>query len=272
MAEGYYLDNPAGRLYCVLSKLQRQTGRKGPLMHALAEILHVDKNDRAEFLRRAAPIFDLPAQIREEVHELGFDDGTYVELLGEIEKQLPALITGTGIEGWIRSLRADAMHELKTCNAVLHRQRSQGVVSGDKLESIREQVSSLIDDVLNPEAENLAPDLRTFLLEHLRDMQSALDVYEIAGSKPLQKAMEGTVGGLVLQPQVQEKITKTSVGKKFLAFIVTLGAVFGTFNQGIEAAENVRELLSPESVVKQVEDRDDEVVDAVIIPDDEDAA
>lgn len=195
-----YLDNPAGRLHNVLAKLQAKAKRNEKInMHqAMREILNVEHGGYDVLLERMAPIFALPTQIRAEVAALGFEDNTHVEHFGKIEKILPQLWQNRPIKQFADTLDPVAMQELKTCSATLHRERPLNDLPSDEvLLELRKQVRLLIDDIL--ESKDLPTELKTRLLDHLREMEQALDLYQIVGLDALRRTFERGMGILTVQ-------------------------------------------------------------------------
>jgi hypothetical protein len=73
--------------------------------------------------------------------------------------------------------------------------KPQTSVNDDQLKALREDIASLLADV--KAADDVDSDVRTFLIEHLTDMLTAVVDFRITGAKPLERVIHETLGDYV---------------------------------------------------------------------------
>lgn len=93
----------------------------------------------------------------------------------------------------------------------MHRLRQ---LKADEIEGLRQQVQSLIDDVL--QAEDLEDALRTFLSEHLQAIRAALEEYQLTGSYRLARTVRSAAGDFATDRPVPESAQGKSLLGRFI--------------------------------------------------------
>jgi hypothetical protein len=193
-----YLDNPAGRLQQIFEAMGAINANQLTWI-AWRDSLDLPDADEIEV---ATAIIALKGQIDEAERLLRAtsDDETFAQYSGWIGHARAAVSSSLGawqtplIHGVSPHLSPTMQTELRLCSFQLHRSSRQVVPSDDEVSSIAESVDSLLDDV---RASDLPFRLRTFLEDHLIDMQRTLELVRLEGVTGLEQALDRGVGGYI---------------------------------------------------------------------------
>lgn len=250
------------------SASQRRQQQKPRMRSDLAEVLGVDDNDGAELLRRLASVMELPSQIRTEVDRLPFNGSSFVQNLGTIEGALLRLNFRGTTDEILKLISDSAMRELELCSDMLHQHLSQGTINEPQLKKLRDRVTDLIGNIIDS---SLPEDLRAFLLDHLYEIQHAMDMYRIVGLDALQRAVERGAGALVLRPDVHQRVASSGIGKKFLGVLAAAALMAGLAYDSTQLIDRFAPGVLPPVHEENVTD-DGDVLDAEIVPEETDSS
>jgi hypothetical protein len=223
------LDNPATRLQQFVGFIRSRPNGGEAIGIPVGEYLGADyPNEMDKLLRSVAGIYSLPDQIRSEVAQLGLDDpAPLTKRLNEIEIALGHMYLNNNVEDFRNRISDAAMDNLDTCASFLRQFRRQPTLSEEQRETIKDEVSNLVADVLD--ATDLDPVLRGLLLDHLYEMLWAIDSYTVSGVAPIMSAAERIVGAVFVDYAGDQRLPKTSFGKRFAnvasAVLLTLNLI-----------------------------------------------
>lgn len=204
MPEAPTSDNPAVRLHAILSA-QRACGDQVPVKEAWARVLDCDSDDMAVFFQRFAAVADLPGQISERLtrhpdaasapHLMDWWEPVHQSLaqiragananVNATQPLTDAVMASLAFVGWI--IRTDA-----------GRQPTEDEVA--ELLSVLDQFEQQVID-----AEDIASDLRLYLLEHTRQMRTSILLVKVKGADALRDAAETGFGGAVFWITAEQK-------------------------------------------------------------------
>jgi hypothetical protein len=221
-----YSDNPAGRLYELLTSFRLKAGQHS-VPTAWAAALDISNVNDPELLRRLAYVFRLPDEIQAElalVDEQEYDD-LAVRWLATIPGQLgPSLFSGRQSNQLSSEIDDASLASLEHCNWILHRYRPQRVFSNPDLDRIRGLISELLDEIRNDGG--LEQDLRNFLTYHALAMLNALRDLRIRGPVALEDAFDQARGAVYRRMDLTVHMDSHSgVWTKFQNVIVAVAAV-----------------------------------------------
>jgi hypothetical protein len=190
-----YEDNPAGRLYQLIKKLDRVPGTTGVRD---AWIAALDARNMAIVSRRIVEVLKLPAQIESELQQV--DDGLFdrdfaMRWLQPVEETFSEMLFSNEQIGSRKRYGVEAMLSLENASYVLHVYRRESAPSNDDLASIRQ----LIDEIekIAAQSGDIDSDLRAFLLKYARAMRIAVDDYFILGPQAMESAVDEGIGAAI---------------------------------------------------------------------------
>jgi hypothetical protein len=222
-----HIDNPAGRLHDLLLKLAQK--RSVYFRDALCDIYQVERDNALEVSPVILRVVQLPDKAKEQVQSL--DESLYdAELILKWYQPVRNLLswsafstTSPDAEDLIKTLSADVMLSLEFCSDLLHRYRPEYVLQNEEMQRISDLISELGNEIADPAVD---PELRAFLLDHLKEMESAIAAFPISGVGALTDALDKTVGSLNRRSDIVVKAEKSqSVWAKFGNLIVVVAAV-----------------------------------------------
>ena len=233
-------ENYVARLRSLAQTLANRRDSGVPVV--LGEVLGADPNT-VEFLRRVVLFVELPKLARKQVDELVGDHSQelYAEVIDSITNILEKLDMRENWNNYLSPFSYRNLAVLEICErAVAHRLTIKPLgeeVLAELLRDIQEAIQEVLDADIEPEVKQL-------LLEMLREVEGALLAYNVSGLAGLRRAIERTLGVVVLHQQLFEQSRSPGVIKRTFK---VLGSVLSTLrNLGFIAQlpEKVRDLLS----------------------------
>jgi hypothetical protein len=240
-------DNPAGRLYNLLSEINgvvrngrikdRQIPSNASSQNKMSMIFGIPDNDLSLLFSRLSDLTSLPSQIRRAISSTPAVPEGFAEFLPGIEIYLNNLVNTFGQLGLPLS-NDDQLVALKLCSALLSQHSPEPVVDSDVLDSMKDDLSELIKLLSTIDIDN---DLREFIFNHLLDLINAIERYKILGVKPVRDALNSFVGASRLQHFDSENSTSeddpeaTKVFEsKFWTVMDRLASSFGVFTMATQ--------------------------------------
>jgi hypothetical protein len=171
----------------------------------------------------------MPNQVRTAVLRLeGQNHGLLLDWTESIEQAFMAHHLGSTWKGFQDQLRPEALRSLAHCDDVLSRSFSEPVVEKDQLAEILSQVEALHAEMRTA---TLDAELKLFLLKHLREIQIAIESYQVLGAPGISRATNDAIGQLVVNRQqgIIARFMGSPLGQKTVKLLnrVALVAAFG---------------------------------------------
>lgn len=234
------LNNPAERLLRLL-KAAKKKPRNNKIGNTWMELLEVPDNDRSLLLRRLGQVFELPATIKAQIELLeDIDHSTYLKWSPAVEKAFSVMNLDASVDNFTNCYDNMALYGLEVCSEILSRLRPEEVLDEDQLKKLHEDIQGLMEEVLESDIDE---NLKRYMFEHLQTVALAIQEYRIRGSRPLQKAVEATLGSLAMNPEMYEKTSKTKEGGKFLKIMARVPVLLKLADRFTQIAERVIKLL-----------------------------
>jgi len=227
-------DNPASRLHELITLLRGGTINEyedDSFHRRLAQILSVSPDDPLEYANPFMQVLQLPDRAAAEVH--GLDDATYdSELILMWHPPVRAAFSNAIFNPNMHKLNEfrsqidePILLSLRFCGDLLHRRSAERLLSKDELDRIRQMVDEL-DEELRRDTK-IDPEVRAFLLGHVKAMTQAIADAEIFGPTGLEDALDRLVGSLNRRSDIMVKAEDSpSVWTKVANIIVVIAAVF----------------------------------------------
>jgi hypothetical protein len=221
-----HLDNPAGRLYRMFDRARNIPNH--PAAQGWAQIFGVDADDLPGLMRGVASVVDTVVDVRKQVSALEDDDPDLVlSSYHEIEqtvKMFP-LMSNNNMGWFLTHLKDTGMQSLAWCSSLLHRRRPEPALSQETCESLIEQIRNLRAEVRA--AEGLDPQLRKFVLRHLRQIEFALIDHDLFGTVPVEQALDEAVGALGRKPHLIDRLKQSPVVSGFVTVLMAVDVALG---------------------------------------------
>ncbi len=219
------INNPAGRLLNIVNAGKQKPGEK-QAAEIWADLLSVPIQDKSLLLRRVGHVMALPFQIRERFEDLvNLDQKIYLKWLPNVEVSFSMLNFKIAWKQFIERFDPSIMYGMEICSDLLSRESPEQTAEENLLADLKNIVEELLQSI---ESEELAPDLRVFIYEHLIKIKYSIEEYQIQGITPLKEEFQSIVGSVTLNPELYKKSQDTKLGRKFweamgkLALVVTV--------------------------------------------------
>jgi len=233
-------NNPAGRLYNLLVEARKQPpGTEARKVWAL--LLHVESNDTPTLLRRLARVLEVPALIRERVaRQQSVNRALLLEWMPSVELALSNVTLGGPWKSFLGHFDEKTMYGLNLCSDILSRHCAETIIDEGELENIGQEVGTLIEEISGARIEE---DVKQFMLDHLAAITDALNDYWIAGATPLRKALESSVGAIVLDSSIISKVNAAPHGSRFWTIVGRVGVVLSIAWNALQLSGRATALL-----------------------------
>jgi hypothetical protein len=218
-------DNPAGRLYGMLSALK--TKEQSDSIHTWqgwSELLGTA--EQPELFERYARVVALPDQIDAQLKRLGYTEGGLTSHLPGLKGQLADSTTwAQALSSSMSRISDAAMGQLNSASDVLSLSpiTREPDVDQVELDDIGNDIRSLLEDIGG--ANDLDNELRLFLSDHLYTILRAIDGFGISGIVGLKRVMDETVGAWAMEPSAPSSEANDRISTKFWVTVKRLGAI-----------------------------------------------
>ncbi|BFU44268.1 hypothetical protein [Krasilnikovia sp. MM14-A1004] len=250
------LDNPAARLAAFLRAIPER-GRD----RTVGEVLGVtaDANEPFDVALRMIEIRRLAQNTRTAVEALPpeEDPALLLQHFSEVESFVLAMASmafssarirpadSFNARFGVRRLAGDVMFSLDICAKALHRCSPEPYLAPEQLTNLIGRTRSLIDEVVL--SERLTPGAKAFLVERLREIETALLGAQITGYANLEDAVDRLTGGLLRREDAREK----GIMERITAFVKQLvqaaqgtSAIAGATASTVQAIETISHSVS----------------------------
>jgi hypothetical protein len=232
------LENPAKRLYTLLSVAKKQDGKKR-VGEVWAFVLGIEASNQGELLVGIADVIHLVDKVKRSITSL--DDanhGLLLERFGNVETLFANLNLNQTWEHGQRYLDETTMYSLRVCSDVLSRDIGNKEISVEELQKLQSDVEDLLNTVLSTDFD---AELRSVLIENLEAIRRSIIGYRINGVDGMRQALEKSLGAVFLNQKLREELLKKENGnqfvQKFQSILGSLGrlVVESTLSAALEA-------------------------------------
>jgi hypothetical protein len=239
------IDNPAGRLYSILSNIEEKTNNLSQtigstVLTALAEALEVNENS-LDVVKELGKIFELIKDTEESLKKVDMGTELYLSTLEEIADAFTQIVFFEKLyNGGRLNVGKASLEKLGLCAFILSQKQGEIVLNKEQLHELLSEVRGLLDKVLDSE---LDADIKQFLIKKLRDIEQAIIDYKFKGSEGLQEVLESSIGGAFLNINAEERKENPLVSN-FFTIVTRLAAMLNIANTSKQLAPDVSNMLS----------------------------
>jgi hypothetical protein len=212
-------DNPAARLYRISDKII-QAYHSGTTREAFRKIFNAQSP--RELFSCFEKLHETIDEIKQyiELNDIS-DRDHYLYSFPKIEKFLDSCMKNLDVPFHAISNRIDEhiVRELKHCALMLDNHISENRIKKEELENLKQEVESLIEQVLSSSYE---AKLKKFILEQLHNIKAALKDYEIIGNKALRRVYESNIGAFLLNVPFLDDNKDKEEGKQVVKILGSL--------------------------------------------------
>jgi hypothetical protein len=132
-------------------------------------------------------------------------------------------------------------------------------VDHNQLEQFRDEIKSLLDEVL---ASNIDKDLKDFFRVHLSEILDAIQNFMVSGVKGLKEAVQKTLAEVAMNEPLREKVNSSSFGKRLWNLIGGVSTVLSLVTGAVALPDIIQKALppiTPELVIENSNHPDDRI-------------
>ncbi|MEQ6342921.1 MAG: hypothetical protein M3A44_15080 [Gammaproteobacteria bacterium] len=227
---------PAGRLYDIFHeaklKPEAHSSRK-----VWAEVFDVPEEDTGTILKMLAELIQLTHATKEKLEKLNdINHELYLRPFSQIERVLSHINLDAGWKHWKDQIDEPTIYGLQFCSDKLNRVTNYTKIPNEEIDSIKQSLSELTDQILNSELDN---SLKELLVRNLEGLRQAIISFKIKGIEGIQREVELNLGSIILH---REEIRSKSISGKESALLSKYFKFIEGLNKTISTAKNIKEL------------------------------
>lgn len=217
-----------------------------PARNSFASVLEVNTNDAPHLLARLGEMAKLAVRAEQQVRATPrLDPNRYLSWKPEVWAALGAISLVGDLSSFVKPLQVNGsqpLERLQYCADGLWRERGEKELEEEELKGIQKEINDL--EIAVREAE-IDGELKLYLMEQLRRMTDAISQYHLFGLDPLQRAINETLGSLMLNPEARQRMSETPLGERFWKVVGRLASLTSVIGNSIRIVEAIRTLLPP---------------------------
>lgn len=239
-------DNPAGRLYRVLSQAPSEQYAKLHAREVWAKLLELeDPKDNVGIYRGIGLLLDQLDKVEEILRSKpDIEQQVYLQNFPRLRQ---GIATPTLDAPWAHSQRhltAEAVRDLLFCSTKISEFYSEGHLEAEEIKEISVELSKLMESVLES---SIDPDLRKILLDLLEAIRRALAEYRIRGTSGLREATAQSIGFILLALQKAEQGVEREEVSRVVVFLQKLDSVVARVMKYVPLLASIGRRLLPEA-------------------------
>jgi hypothetical protein len=233
-------ENSVARLRVLAQRLS--THSDTAVTGVLADALGTDPST-VEFHRRVVLLVDLVKLARKQVDELVDDPSQelYAGAIDGIVNAFERLDMRANWGSYISAFNPRTLALLETCERAVAHRLAVKQPKEEALAEILHDIQEAIHEVLDADVEDEA---KRLLLEMLREVEGALLAYHVSGLTGLRRAVERTLGAVVLHHGLFEQSRSPGVIKRAFRALGSAVTILKTLDFIAQLPEKVRDVLS----------------------------
>ncbi len=234
--------NPAGRLFRILKRAKlRPKGSVG--LSAWAPVLCIpdplNHSKLPVLLKRMALVLQMPDHIEAQINTINqtitseehkLDREQYIDSWrNSFAAAAPFMNSAQNITDFNSKITEACIASLGFVSRELNRSTYEPELDPDVLAGLRKQISEIIDELQADTT--IESKLSLYILQHLFFILETINEYEFAGIVPIHKAINATVGAMIMTPE-SEAIAVKPIGKKIVEFLKTAASFITLAKEG----------------------------------------
>lgn len=249
------LNNPASRFYKLLKQGQSEgrdkQGKDIPCEKVWNKLLDVSEGNAPLLLRRIGYVFDLPRQIEMEIRELDHvNHDIYLKWIPRVNAGVKMMNFHNPWKTFIDRFDAETLYGIEICADALSRSRPERTLSDETIKTLLERLKVLKDDF---DSNDFSAAVAEFISERIDEIISAIEEYPYRGIAPIEAVLEGSIGKVVVNPEIYHESQSSAYGKRFWEFMGYLAISVTIVTGAIQIGKDIVTLL-PSTTTEEAAD------------------
>jgi len=252
-------DNAAYRLNNLLLNIQKSNGND-KLFDIWARVLNVKNKDRSIVLNRLGYVSTLPEEITNQIYQYkGIDNDLYLTWKTAVSRLLNCNNLDNNWASLKNSIPKENMVTLAFCSEKISETIKNEEIDDKKINQLIVDAENLLSEI---ESSVLNYKIKSFLIERLKGVISALSGCNIFSPNNFKTEFENAIGSIASQKDIVEEVAKTSFSDKFwkimgrFAIITSIATTClitapEQLNKYIEAQTSRNQIVAEKSIVER---------------------
>ncbi|WP_020162043.1 hypothetical protein [Cycloclasticus pugetii] len=244
------LNNPAGRLLAII-KEGGSHGKDEQCIKVWSTLLKVPLQETPVLLQRIGHVMSLPDRIAEAIYSISdVNHDIYLKWHSRVMAGVQMTNFQNPWKSFIDRFDAEIMYGIEICADTLSRSCPEKVIPQSTLNELLSKIAELQKEFSE---HDLPPNLAQFICQQLEEIKQAINEYPYLGTKPLEAALEKSIGKIVVCPQIYKNCQKSTYGKKFWEFMGYLAISVTITTGAIQIGKDVVNLLPAKTAASTAE-------------------
>tara|TARA_Y100001968_G_scaffold331598_1_gene386788 strand:+ start:1456 stop:2232 length:777 start_codon:yes stop_codon:yes gene_type:complete len=241
-------ENPAERLLRIINAGRKIKAQEN-CRKTWCSLLNVDEKDEALLLGRLGKTMALVREIAEELKALeGVNARSYLGWVPSVNSAFSRQNLNDTWQGFIKHIDDHTCNYLSNTADILAAHIPRKAWNIDTLRGISRSVNEVVEEISESE---LPQNVKIYMTSKLREIQIAIDEYEITGSGPIIEKVEAAFGHVVLDPEFRAAAKSYPAAEKFWAVIGKLAVLATLTLTTLQIPNEVRDYLPPAAHIDQ---------------------
>ena len=224
-------DNPAGRLYLILTALREAPGTQ-TIGQAWARALGTSGGGYHRLLDRVGQVYALPFYTRRELEKLPSYDPSQMDWWEDLAKVFAVARFDARWDSVSASVTPRIMGGVRSCARILSAYAPEPVLNDDAIQQIKDDIAAIKEELDATELTDAeGRELVSFIRSRLQRIEDSLDDIPIEGAVGVQQELVVTVGELALKPTISERARNTLTWRSFIALLGSILVVLSVINE-----------------------------------------
>lgn len=239
-------NNPAGRLLAIIRKLQAARDHNNTSTDkAWAKIFRIDSDNTGLLLNHIGKCLQLGNQIIEKLNKLNLNHNLFLKDIDQIVLSFRDMHLQEDINSTLSRIKAESIRGLEYCDHEFSKQAPEKVIPEADLKKIHQEICSLHEEVAKADIDSY---LKNFILDKLDLLRKAIELYDVDGCVPIEKALYEIAGSVAFSQDKLNGRNLKEIGKKFIKILVTLFLATQIINNVAQLPESISKIIPGENV------------------------
>jgi len=239
-------NNPAGRLLEIIRKLQAIRKEKNIRTDlAWAKLFQIDPDNTGLLMDRIGKSLQLGNQIGEQIKKLDLNHELFLKDINQIVFSFRQMNLQQDINSTLTRIVSESIRGLEYCDHELSKQLPEKVIPETSLKKIYDEICSLLEEVTQTDMDDY---LKKFMLDKLDLLRQAIELYDIDGCVPIEKALYEIAGNMVFSRDKLEGKASNEIGKKFKKILLSLYLASQIINTIAQLPESISKVIPSNTI------------------------
>lgn len=229
---------PANRLHAILTNFKNGPGNQ-PVRAMIAKLFSINDSTSPEVFRSYVQVVNLSMEVEQRIRAVPSPhQDLFLRSVMSVQRALASTNIDGSHENLRNNIRAEDLHGLEFCSAMLKDIESEKEIEAETLQQIDKSLGDLIEAIRGSQLE---PDFVYFLTSILVNIQFSIKNYRFFGAVGIRTTLARAMGEIILDPHAGANMpAKKNFLTRALDSIKNINALITFYRNGVEVANTLQ--------------------------------